>query len=138
MSSKTLISAEITKASEQIIFPINACIGRLNILLLLKKSLFTSIWQYLLVIFSKICAKNYHSVTELHYQPYKENSGTEPLPGNVHQKGSGFVRQKPITNPTIREVCIITVGTLNSHYILESLLYTITARPAPEAGWSTI
>lgn len=97
----------------------------------------TSIWQYLLVIFSKICAKNYHSVTELHYQPYKENSGTEPLPGNVHQKGSGFVRQKPITNPTIREVCIITVGTLNSHYVLESLLHTITARPAPEAGWST-
>lgn len=93
--------------------------------------------QYLLVIFSKICAKNYHSVTELHYQPYKENSGTEPLPGNVHQKGSGFVRQKPITNPTIREVCIITVGTLNSHYILESLLYTITARLAPEAVWST-
>eukprot|EP00105_Crassostrea_gigas_P022711 XP_011442325.1 PREDICTED: protein phosphatase 1 regulatory subunit 32 isoform X1 [Crassostrea gigas] len=62
-------------------------------------------------VLSKICAKNYHSVTELHYQPYKENSGTEPLPGNVHQKGSGFVRQKPITNPTIREVNGVFIDT---------------------------
>lgn len=46
-----------------------------------------------------ICSKNYHTVTELAFQPYKENSGKEPLPGNVHQVGSGFVRQKPITFP---------------------------------------
>lgn len=128
MSSKTLISAEITKASKQIIFPMLVLEELISYYCWKRVCLCTSIWQYLLVIFSKICAKNYHSVTELHYQPYKENSGTEPLPGNVHQKGSGFVRQKPITNPTIREVCVITLGTLNSHYILESLLYTITAR----------
>lgn len=39
-------------------------------------------------------------MTELEFQPYKDNSGREPLPGNVHQVGSGFVRQKPITFPT--------------------------------------
>lgn len=47
-----------------------------------------------------ICSKNYHTVTELEFQPYKENSGKEPLPGSVHQVGSGFVRQKPITFST--------------------------------------
>lgn len=46
-----------------------------------------------------ICSRNYHTVTELAYQPYKENSGKEPLPSNVHQVGSGFVRQKPVTIP---------------------------------------
>lgn len=120
---KTLISAEITKMSEHKIFPMLVLVDRVNILFLWKKSLYIGIWHYLLVVFSKICAKNYHSVTELHYQPYKENSGTEPLPGNVHQKGSGFVRQKPITNPTIREVCIITLGNGNQiMYCMVSLL----------------
>ena len=75
---------------------------------------------FALVICSKICSKNYHSVTELHFQPYKENSGTEPLPGNVHQKGSGFVRQKPITNPTIREVNFMTFEIKNVKLMLST------------------
>lgn len=57
--------------------------------------------------FRNICSKNYHTVTELEFQPYKENSGREPLPGNVHQVGSGFVRQKPITFPTDANVIFL-------------------------------
>ena len=52
----------------------------------------------------RICSANYHTVTELSFQPYKENCGKEPLPNSVHQVGTGFVRQKPITNPTDAEV----------------------------------
>lgn len=51
-------------------------------------------------VLANICARNYRSVTDLGFQPYKENSGKEPLPFNCHQVGSGFVRQKPVTTPT--------------------------------------
>ena len=59
--------------------------------------------------FRDICSKNYHTVTELAFQPYKENSGKEPLPSNVHQVGSGFVRQSPITFPNDSEVITVVV-----------------------------
>ncbi|KAK3096952.1 hypothetical protein FSP39_005069 [Pinctada imbricata] len=62
-------------------------------------------------VLANICSKNYHTVTELHFQPYKENNGAEPLPGNVHQVGSGFIRQKPITYPTEREVKGVFIDT---------------------------
>ncbi|CAG2189017.1 PPP1R32 [Mytilus edulis] len=58
-----------------------------------------------------ICSKNYHTVTEIAYQPYKENSGREPLPGNVHQVGSGFVRQKPITFSKDADVKAVFIDT---------------------------
>lgn len=60
---------------------------------------------------ANICSKNYHTVTELEFQPYKDNSGREPLPGNVHQVGSGFVRQKPITFPTDANVKGVFIDT---------------------------
>ena len=43
-------------------------------------------------------------MTDLGFQPYKENSGKEPLPYSCYQTGSGFVRQKPITTPIDKEV----------------------------------
>ena len=62
--------------------------------------------RIIVFIFSNICAKNYRSVTDLGFQPYKENSGREPLPYSCYQVGSGFVRQKPITTPTDRSVSL--------------------------------
>ncbi|CAH1799400.1 unnamed protein product [Owenia fusiformis] len=52
----------------------------------------------------RIVADNYHTVTEKHFQPYNTPTGTEPLPNACYQVPSGFVRQKPITNPTMQEV----------------------------------
>lgn len=52
----------------------------------------------------RIVADNYHTVTEKHFQPYQTPTGTEPLPNACTQMPSGFVRQKPITNPSIQEV----------------------------------
>ncbi|XP_070191414.1 stabilizer of axonemal microtubules 4-like isoform X2 [Littorina saxatilis] len=49
---------------------------------------------------ARICGTNYHTVTELCFQPYKEHSGKEPLPNSVHQVKTGFVREDPITHPT--------------------------------------
>ncbi|XP_060065144.1 protein phosphatase 1 regulatory subunit 32-like [Ylistrum balloti] len=62
-------------------------------------------------VLSDICSRNYHSLTELHFQPYKENSGKEALPANVHQVGSGFVRQKPVTTPIEKEVNGVFIDT---------------------------
>lgn len=56
-------------------------------------------------VFSRICSQNYRSVTSIDFQGFNENRGSEPLPFNCHQVGSGFVRQKPITTPLDREVC---------------------------------
>ncbi|KAL5010449.1 hypothetical protein ScPMuIL_012754 [Solemya velum] len=60
---------------------------------------------------SNICDKNYHSMTELHFQPYQGSRGNESLPFNVHQVGSGFIRQKPITTPTNKEVRQVFIDT---------------------------
>ncbi|XP_076444876.1 stabilizer of axonemal microtubules 4-like [Babylonia areolata] len=59
----------------------------------------------------RICSANYHTITELSYQPYKEHNGKEPLPNSVHQVGTGFVRQKPITNPTEAEAKGVFIDT---------------------------
>ncbi|XP_046360732.2 protein phosphatase 1 regulatory subunit 32-like isoform X2 [Haliotis rufescens] len=54
-------------------------------------------------VMGRICGNNYVSMTTKDFKPYQENSGLEPLPRSAHQTDSGFVRQKPITNPTERE-----------------------------------
>ena len=56
------------------------------------------------LIFSRICAQNYHTVTELGFQPYKENTGNEVLPFFAKQVETGFVRGKPVTIPLEKEV----------------------------------
>ena len=78
--------------------------GYRGLLHYLKLSRYWIFWYDVSLFCRDICSRNYHTVTELHFQPYKENNGNEPLPGNVHQVGSGFIRQKPITYPTEREV----------------------------------
>ena len=65
---------------------------------------YTLIVAFVILHHRRICSANYHTVTELAFQPYRENSGKEPLPNSVHQVGTGFIRQKPITNPTDAEV----------------------------------
>ncbi|XP_074662941.1 stabilizer of axonemal microtubules 4-like [Tubulanus polymorphus] len=52
----------------------------------------------------RIVAKNYLSITKKHFLPYAGADGKEPLPNSVHQVESGFIREKPITNPTSKEV----------------------------------
>ena len=49
-------------------------------------------------------ATNYESITSKHYKPYKSPDGKEVLPNSSVQVGSGFVRQKPVTIPTVDEV----------------------------------
>jgi len=52
----------------------------------------------------RICDGNYRSVTQMDFQPYRDPSGLEKLPGNVHQMPSGFIRQKPLTIPYEKQV----------------------------------
>lgn len=64
----------------------------------------TCIYLDIISIFSRICSQNYRSVTSIDFQGFRENRGSEPLPFNCHQVGSGFVRQKPITTPLESDV----------------------------------
>ncbi|XP_013385451.1 protein phosphatase 1 regulatory subunit 32 [Lingula anatina] len=88
---------------------------------------------------ARLIAKNYHSVTELAFQPYKvSSSGKDPLPMSVYQAGSGFIRQKPITAPTsraVQSVCIDTRMSNASADILpryKPLLHKIQSKDAVE------
>ncbi|XP_019340808.1 protein phosphatase 1 regulatory subunit 32 isoform X2 [Alligator mississippiensis] len=45
---------------------------------------------------------NYESVTTQHFRPLQVPDGKCPLPWSVHQAGSGFVREKPISCPTVK------------------------------------
>ncbi|XP_016851052.1 stabilizer of axonemal microtubules 4 isoform X1 [Anolis carolinensis] len=47
---------------------------------------------------------NYESTTTKHFQPFQLPDGKYPLPWNVHQSGSGYVREKPLTFPTTKAV----------------------------------
>ncbi|XP_006026075.1 protein phosphatase 1 regulatory subunit 32 [Alligator sinensis] len=47
---------------------------------------------------------NYESVTTQHFRPLQVPDGKCPLPWSVHQAGSGFVREKPISCPTVKAV----------------------------------
>lgn len=51
----------------------------------------------------RIVADNYHTITERSFRPYHGPSGNEALPNSVYHAGSGFVRTKPVHNPTCRE-----------------------------------
>ncbi|KAH9518464.1 hypothetical protein Btru_016864 [Bulinus truncatus] len=52
----------------------------------------------------RICDGNYRSVTQMDFQPYRDPSGLEVFPYNVHHSPSAFVRQKAITVPRNTEV----------------------------------
>ncbi|XP_070541928.1 stabilizer of axonemal microtubules 4-like [Ptychodera flava] len=58
-----------------------------------------------------IVAGNYKSITTKHYQPSHDSNGKDPLPWNLHQPGSGFVRQVPITTPIVRDVKEVFIDT---------------------------
>ncbi|XP_038620797.1 protein phosphatase 1 regulatory subunit 32 [Tachyglossus aculeatus] len=47
---------------------------------------------------------NYQTVTSQHFRPHELPDGKYPLPWSVHQPGSGYMREKPITCPTTKEV----------------------------------
>jgi hypothetical protein len=55
----------------------------------------------------RICAANYHTITEMSFQPWRDHHGREPLPQSVHQVKTGFTEQKPLTIPTEGEVRIL-------------------------------
>ncbi|GFR76486.1 protein phosphatase 1 regulatory subunit 32-like [Elysia marginata] len=59
----------------------------------------------------RICDGNYRSVTSLDFQPYRDHSGLEGFPGSVHQVGSGFIRDKPLTIPTENKVNGVFIDT---------------------------
>lgn len=59
----------------------------------------------------RIVADNYHSVTEKGFQPYAGPTGKEPLPNQLTQVGTGFVRQKPLTVPTHDDVLRVAIDT---------------------------
>ncbi|GFN85744.1 protein phosphatase 1 regulatory subunit 32-like [Plakobranchus ocellatus] len=59
----------------------------------------------------RICDGNYRSVTQLDFQPYRDHTGLEGLPGSVHQVGSGFIRDKPLTIPTENKVNGVFIDT---------------------------
>ncbi|XP_064627223.1 stabilizer of axonemal microtubules 4-like isoform X2 [Lineus longissimus] len=54
-------------------------------------------------VMGKIVGSNYMTVTQRDFRPSVGSNGTDPLPCSVHQVGSGFVREKPITNPSSKE-----------------------------------
>ncbi|RUS91534.1 hypothetical protein EGW08_000649, partial [Elysia chlorotica] len=59
----------------------------------------------------RICDGNYRSVTSLDFQPYRDHTGLEGFPGSVHQVGSGFIRDKPLTIPTENKVNGVFIDT---------------------------
>lgn len=55
-------------------------------------------------VMGNILSKNYKTVTKLDFVPSTGNTGKEAFPQSVHQTGSGFIRQKPVTTPYADEV----------------------------------
>ncbi|XP_041354755.1 protein phosphatase 1 regulatory subunit 32-like [Gigantopelta aegis] len=62
-------------------------------------------------VMSQICAQNYHTMTELDFQRYRENTGSEVLPFHVKQVDTGFVQGKPVTIPLEKEVKGVFINT---------------------------
>ncbi len=54
---------------------------------------------------SRICAENYQTMTNLQFQPFIQNDGTEDLPVQVLGQISAYTREKPYHNPRPSEVC---------------------------------
>ncbi|XP_028592976.1 stabilizer of axonemal microtubules 4 isoform X3 [Podarcis muralis] len=52
----------------------------------------------------KLLQDNYESTTTKHFQPLELPDGKYPLPWSVYQPGSGYVREKPLSFPTTKEV----------------------------------
>ncbi|KAL7992001.1 hypothetical protein Chor_016257 [Crotalus horridus] len=52
--------------------------------------------------FRKLLQDNYESTTNKHFQPLQLPDGKYPLPWSLHQPGSGYVREKPLTFPTTK------------------------------------
>ena len=44
-------------------------------------------------------------MTNLQFQPYKQNDGTEDLPVQVLGQTSAFTKERPYHNPRPSEVC---------------------------------
>ncbi|XP_048341651.1 protein phosphatase 1 regulatory subunit 32 isoform X2 [Sphaerodactylus townsendi] len=52
----------------------------------------------------EILQDNYQSMTTKHFQPHQLPDGKYPLPWNVYQPGSGYVREKPLSYPPTKTV----------------------------------
>ncbi|KAF7245568.1 Protein phosphatase 1 regulatory subunit 32 [Varanus komodoensis] len=52
----------------------------------------------------KLLHDNYESTTTKHFQPLQLPDGKYPLPWSVHQSGSGYDREKPLSFPTTKAV----------------------------------
>ncbi|XP_029140078.1 protein phosphatase 1 regulatory subunit 32 [Protobothrops mucrosquamatus] len=61
----------------------------------------------------KLLQDNYESTTNKHFQPLQLPDGKYPLPWSVHQPGSGYVREKPLTFPTTKTVKKVHFDTAN-------------------------
>uniref|UniRef100_A0A670Z5E5 Stabilizer of axonemal microtubules 4 n=1 Tax=Pseudonaja textilis TaxID=8673 RepID=A0A670Z5E5_PSETE len=61
----------------------------------------------------KLLQDNYESTTNKHFQPLQLPDGKYPLPWSVHQPGSGYGREKPLTSPTTKTVKRVHFDTAN-------------------------
>ncbi|XP_070623156.1 stabilizer of axonemal microtubules 4 isoform X2 [Erythrolamprus reginae] len=61
----------------------------------------------------KLLQDNYESTTNNNFQPLQLPDGKYPLPWSVHQPGSGYVREKPLTFPTTKTVKKVHFDTAN-------------------------
>ena len=56
---------------------------------------------------------NYETVTKQHFLPAKGSNGKDALPFSVIQKSeSGFIRERPLTVPTVAEVRYLNRATV--------------------------
>uniref|UniRef100_A0A8C5S0G9 Stabilizer of axonemal microtubules 4 n=1 Tax=Laticauda laticaudata TaxID=8630 RepID=A0A8C5S0G9_LATLA len=61
----------------------------------------------------KFLQDNYESTTNKHFQPLQLPDGKYPLPWSVHQPGSGYGREKPLTFPTTKTIKRVHFDTAN-------------------------
>ncbi|XP_061469045.1 stabilizer of axonemal microtubules 4 [Rhineura floridana] len=52
----------------------------------------------------KLLQDNYESTSTKHFQPLELPDGKYPLPWSLYQPGSGYVREKPLSFPTTKDV----------------------------------
>jgi len=56
-------------------------------------------------LFSFLLSDNYETVTKRHYRASSGSNGKDALPSVVINKSeSGFIRERPLTVPTVAEV----------------------------------
>ncbi|KAJ7344243.1 hypothetical protein JRQ81_000193 [Phrynocephalus forsythii] len=61
----------------------------------------------------KLLQDNYESTAAKHFQPHELPNGKYPLPHNVYQPGSGYVREKPLSIPPTKAVKQVHFDTAN-------------------------